>query len=77
MEIDKDKIDNAVLALLQLGLHNGDRVWKSFDWEAMNRLHEKGYITDPVGKTKSVIFTEQGLQESDRLFNLMFGKTAE
>jgi len=77
MEIEKDKIDNAVLALLQLGLHNGDRVWKSFDWEAMNRLHEKGYITDPVGKTKSVIFTEQGLQESDRLFNLMFEKTAE
>jgi Domain of unknown function (DUF6429) len=36
----------ATLALLYLGLREGARVWKSFDWEAMNRLHEKGLITD-------------------------------
>lgn len=47
MELDTDKIDDAVLALLFLGLHNGARAWKGFDWEAMNRLHERGYITDP------------------------------
>ncbi len=77
MKLDTDQIDNTVLALLQLGLHDGDRVWKSFDWEAMNRLHENGYISDPVGKTKSVIFTERGLRESDRLFSLMFEKKDE
>ena len=43
------------------------------DWDAMARLHEKGYISDPVGKTKSVAMTEQGLLESQRLFTLLFG----
>lgn len=33
--IDKDRIDDAVLALLYLGLHNSFRTWKGFDWEAM------------------------------------------
>lgn len=31
----KCRIDDAVLALLLLGLHEGDRAWKSFDWDAM------------------------------------------
>jgi hypothetical protein len=48
MEIDTDRIDDAVLALLLLGLHDGCRVWKGFDWEAMRRLHDKGLISDPV-----------------------------
>jgi len=38
----------------------------------MHRLHEKGYISDPVGKTKSVVFTEEGLRESQRLFRELF-----
>ncbi len=51
----------------------GVRAWKSFDWDAMTRLHEKGYISDPVGKAKSVMFTEQGLQKSERLLRTFFG----
>jgi hypothetical protein len=72
MKLNTDRIDETVLALLYLGLHDGRRVWKSFDWDAMARLHEKGYISDPVGKTKSVAMTEQGLLESQRLFTLLF-----
>jgi hypothetical protein len=45
VEADKDKIDDAVLALLLLGYHEGGRVWKTFDWEAMDRLAEKGFIS--------------------------------
>jgi hypothetical protein len=67
MKLDPDRIDEAVLALLYLGLHEGTRAWKSFDWDAMARLHEKGYISDPVGKAKSITFTTQGLQEAERL----------
>ena len=74
MDYDPDKIDEAVLALLYVTLHDGARAWKSFDWEAMNRLHEKGYISNPVGKAKSVIFTEEGLKESERLFKKLFEK---
>ncbi len=74
MEIDTDRIDDAVLALLYLGLHDGGRTWKGFDWEAMNRLHEKGMISDPVGKAKSVVFTPEGEQRSKELFHQMFGR---
>lgn len=57
MDIDTDKIDEATLALLYLGLHERCRAWKSFDWDAMGRLYEKGFIFDPVGKAKSVMLT--------------------
>jgi hypothetical protein len=74
MDYDTDKVDEATLALLYLTLHDGARAWKSFDWDAMNRLHDKGYIANPIGKAKSIVFTEEGLQEAERLFKKLFGK---
>ena len=53
MEIDRDKIDEAVLALLWLTLHDERRAWKGFDWDVLERLHARGLIADPVNKTKS------------------------
>jgi hypothetical protein len=75
MELDTDKIDEAVLALLSLGLHDGFRAWKGFDWDAMDRLHQKGAISDPKGKAKSVVFTEEGLARSQELLIKLFGKS--
>ena len=60
------------MALLYLGFHDVDRAWKGFDWEAMNRLHENGFISDPRGKAKSVVFTEKGLIEARRLLQELF-----
>ncbi|KQV47177.1 hypothetical protein ASC95_23590 [Pelomonas sp. Root1217] len=74
MNLDTERIDDAVLALLLLGLHDGQRAWKSFDWDAMGRLHEKGLISDPVGKAKSVAFTDEGLQRAEALLQSLFGK---
>jgi len=74
MEIDTEKIDEAVLALLYLTLDEGDRAWKGFDWDTMNRLHENGFISNPVSKAKSVVLTDKGLQESERLFMKLFVK---
>jgi hypothetical protein len=74
MDIDTNKIDEAVMALIYLTLHDGSRAWKGFDWEAMNRLHEKGFISNPVGKAKSVVLTERGLRESERSFHKLFAK---
>jgi hypothetical protein len=75
MDMDTDKIDDMILALLWLGAH-GDgmatRAWKSFDWAALNRLHAKGLITNPVGKAKSVGYTEEGLRRSQDLFETLF-----
>ncbi|NML16576.1 DUF6429 family protein [Azohydromonas caseinilytica] len=74
MEFDEEKIDQAALALLYLTLHDGNRAWKSLDWEVMNRLHRKGLILDPVNKAKSLVLTEEGLSESERLFEALFTK---
>ena len=72
MALDTDKIDDAVLALLFLGLHDRWRAWKGFDWDALDRLHQKGMIADPVNKAKSVVLTEEGLKRSEELFEAMF-----
>lgn len=73
VEIDEDKIDRAVLALLYLTMHGG-RAWKGHDWDAMERLYEKGMIFDPKNKAKSIAFTEEGAEESKRLFYELFAK---
>ncbi len=72
MDIDEDKIDDAVLALLWLTLHDERRAWKGFDWETLARLHAKGLIADPKGKSKSVVLTNEGLERSEALFGAMF-----
>ena len=79
MEYDEDKIDDHTLALLFLVTHNrekgyGARAWKGFDWDTMNRLHEKGFISNPVGKAKSVVMTEKGFQRAKALFFQYFKK---
>ncbi|MCP5150625.1 MAG: hypothetical protein H6983_08435 [Ectothiorhodospiraceae bacterium] len=71
-EPNPNRIDDAVLALLYLTLHEGDRAWKTFDWAAMRRLHEKGYISNPVGKQKSVGLSDEGVKEAERLFKELF-----
>ena len=74
MEIDTEKVDEAVLALFYLTLHDGTRAWKGFDWDMLNRLHAKGLISNPVSKAKSVVLTGEGLQAAERLFNELFAK---
>ena len=64
MPYDERKVDEAVLAVLYLTAfeHHGlTRAWKSVDWEVMGRLHAQGLIDDPEGKTKSILFTEDGI----------------
>lgn len=75
INIDADKVDEAVLALLYLTLDRDGRAWKSFDWTVMNRLHEKGLIGDPVNKAKSVQLTHEGAAQSEALFRRLFAKT--
>lgn len=81
MEYDEDKIDDVVLALLTLTLHDasefGGRAWKGHDWAVMDRLHEKGYIHNPKGKAKSVFLTRLGLERAYELFDQFFGKGEE
>lgn len=77
MKIDTDKIDDAVLALLHLtSFSEGPAVgaWKGHDWDALNRLHEKGFISNPKSKAKSVALSSEGAKRAKELFEKMFTK---
>ena len=74
MDIDQDKIDDAVLALLWLTLHDDCHAWKGFDWAVTDRLHEKGFICDPANKSKSFVLTDEGLRRSEELFRKLFAR---
>lgn len=79
-DYDKDKVDEVVLALLYLNVFEdgyGIRAWKSFDWDAMDRLFEKGHIFDPKSKAKSVVMTEEGFRLAEELFEKYFGLSSE
>ena len=79
MNPNLEKIDEAVLALLYLtrfqeggGPFAVTRAWKGHDWDAMDRLHQKGMILDPVVKAKSVVLTEKGEKLCEELFRKHF-----
>ena len=76
--MNKNKVDEAILALLYLG-HWVEkptgfaRSWKSFDWDAMERLHNRALISDPVNTSKSVMLSAEGLQRAKEAFDRLFG----
>ena len=75
MEYYKNKVDEVVLALLNLNFyedHDVVRAWKGFDWDAMDRLFKKGFISAPKSKAKSVILTEEGQNVAEEFFNKYF-----
>ena len=77
MDYNKNKVDELTLALLFLVAHDrkeglGARAWKGFDWDTMDRLHEKGFITNPASKAKSVVMTEDSYKKSKELFKKHF-----
>ena len=49
-------------------------IGRSIRRHAMTRLHARGLIEDPVKKAKSVVLTETGLTEAERLFKTLFVK---
>lgn len=79
VEYDADKVDEMVLALLCLTMFEdktSHRAWKSQNWDSLDRLHEKGYISDPASKAKSVVMTEEGLKQARELFEKHFAPAA-
>ncbi len=78
MDLDAEKLEQAVLALLYVNSFDekfgGKRAWKSFPWSVMDRLHEKGYISDPATKNKSVCLSEEGTTLSEELCAELFAQ---
>lgn len=77
MSYDEDKVDEMVLALLHLTSFTEQgfaRAWKGHDWDALNRLREKGFISNPKNKNKSIGFSPEGVSRSEELFWKFFGQ---
>lgn len=75
MKYDKDKVDEMTLALMYLVMWSEGgcgRAWKGFDWDTMDRLHQKGFISDPKGKAKSVGVSPEGMKMAGELFKKYF-----
>ena len=73
IDYDREKVEETVLALLWMTLDGDHRAWKSHDWGVLDRLHERGYISDPKSKAKSVLLTDEGEQRARELFEHHFG----
>lgn len=71
------RIDDALLPLLTLGLHDGNRAWKSFDWAALDRLHARGLISAPATAAKSVVISDEGLAQALALQQRLFGRAGQ
>lgn len=74
---DKEKLAEVALAILWLGVH-GDkhvtRAWKTMDWDLTDILFEKGWISDPKNKSKSVQLTEDGEELAQQYFEKHFSQ---
>lgn len=71
MEYDQEKVDEVILALLYLTSSRdqyGTRAWKGLNWEALDRLYRKGYISDPQSKSPTLLMSEEGAKLSKDLF---------
>jgi hypothetical protein len=80
MKYNEEKVDETVLALLYLTSFTQSgitRAWKGQDWDVLERLHEKGLISDPKSKAKSVMLSEEAAKESARLFQKYFASKDE
>ena len=79
-DADAEKVAEVALALLWLGAHDDDgmtRAWKSVDWDVTDLLHEKGWISDPKSKAKSVLLTREGERLAEAYFEKHLSKNGE
>jgi len=79
MADELSKLEEFTLILLNesaFGDHGALRSWKGYDWGLMNRLHQRGLISDPVRKAKSVFLTDEGRTKAEALALEYLGQAA-
>lgn len=77
MDYDHDKVDEMALALMFLSLSKSggvSRAWKGFDWGTLDRMHRKGWISDPMTRSPSIDLTPGAAQLAEEVFRRHFGK---
>ena len=79
MDLNDETLEQTVLALLYLNSFDDKsgekRAWKGMPWDVMDHLHQKGYISDPATKSKSVWLTEEGARLSRELCEKLFTRS--
>ena len=73
MKYDEQLIEETVLALLAAFSSDTGNTWKGYDFEIMNRVHEHGFISNPVNKNKSIWLTSEGLERGRQIADRLFG----
>ena len=77
MSVNWDKVDQAALALMHLTTFTERggtaRSWKGFDWDVLDRMFARGWISDPRSKARSVAVSEAAVRLSKELFERQFG----
>ena len=66
---------NMALALMWLNIHGdkyGTRAWKGLPWDLLDNLFERGLISDPQSKAKSVVVFPEGEALAKQLFEKHF-----
>jgi hypothetical protein len=79
MNLDKDKIAEGAMAILALTMFKDrdvHRAWKGIDWDVLHDLCERGWIHDPKGKSKSIVFTDVGRATALQCMERQFGEAA-
>ena len=73
---DTDRLDDVVLALLWANSFEekfgGHRAWKSLPWDALDRLHVRGLISDARSRAHSVTLDDAAFERGRALFEQWF-----
>jgi hypothetical protein len=72
MDYDKDKVDELAMALMFLTtskIGSGGRSWRGFDAATLERLHAKGWISDPNAKGTSLMLSPEGMATAEAAFH--------
>lgn len=76
MKYEQQRIDDAVLALLAAFAADDGHTWKGFDFGVLDRLHERGYINNPVNKNKGIYLTNEGMKHGGQRAADLFGSSS-
>lgn len=74
-DYDVEMAANMALALLWLNMHRdkySTRAWKGMPWDLLDNLFERGLISDPQSKAKSVVVFPDGEALAKNLFEKHF-----
>ena len=73
MAIHTDRLDDCVLAMLCKGGMAANAFGSRSTGIRWIDFIQKGLISDPVGRAKSVVLTDEGLEKAERLSRDLFG----